>query len=176
MFRNLLKITLLVTSILSLSIANGQYYVSSAGLRMGGSSGFTYKKFFNEVEAMEILLSGRNKGVQISLLYMENRELDISFSEHLFFYFGAGVHIGIEKKDRFIRIYQPPPFSDQFDIIHRENTFFAMGIDGIAGVEYRLLGFPLTIGLDVKPYFNFVGMRNLDFKFWDTALSVKYTF
>jgi len=176
MFLNLLKITLLVASILSFSNANGQYYVSSAGLRMGGTSGFTYKKFFNETEAMEILLSGRNKGVQICLLFLENREMDISFSEHLFFYFGAGVHIGLEKKDRFIRIYQPPPIADQFDIIHRENTFFAMGIDGIAGVEYRLLGFPLTIGLDVKPYFNFVGMRTLDFKFWDTALSVKYTF
>ena len=176
MFRNLLKITVLVTSVLSLSIANGQYYASSAGLRMGGSSGFTYKKFFNETEAMEILLSGRNKGIQISMLYMENREMDISFSDHLFFYFGAGVHLGLEKGDRFLRLYQPPPISDQFDIIHGEKSFFAIGIDGIAGVEYRLLGFPLTIGLDIKPYFNFVGMRNLDFRFWDTALSIKYTF
>ena len=176
MFRNLLKFTLLIILFLPFSDVNGQYYLSSAGLRMGGSSGFTYKRFFTETEAMEVLLSGRNKGVQISLLYMEYREMDISFSDHFFFYFGAGVHIGLEKKDRFIRLYQPPPISDQFDIIHREKTFFAMGIDGIAGVEYRLLGFPLTIGLDVKPYFNFVGMRNLDFRFWDTALSLKYTF
>jgi len=176
MFRNLLKLTLLVIVIFPLSEANGQYYVRSAGLRLGGSSGFTYKKFFNKTEAMEVLLSGRNKGIQISLLYMENREMDISFSNNLFFYFGAGVHLGLEKKDRLIRLYQPPPISDQFDIIHAEKTFFAMGIDGIAGVEYRLLGFPLTFGLDIKPYLNFVGMRNLDFRFWDTALSIKYTF
>jgi len=69
-----------------------------------------------------------------------------------------------------------PPISDQFDIIHAEKTFFTMGIDGIIGMEYRLLGFPLTFGLDIKPYLNFVGMRNLDFRFWDTALSIKYTF
>jgi len=176
MFRILLKFTLLVLLIFPLSDVNGQYYLRSAGLRMGGSSGFTYKKFFNETEAMEVLLSGRNKGIQISLLYMENREMDISFSDNLFFYFGAGVHLGLEKKDRLIRLYKPPPISDQFDIIHGEKSFFAIGIDGIAGVEYRLLGFPLTIGLDIKPYFNFVGMRNLDFRFWDTALSIKYTF
>ena len=176
MFKNLLKFTLLFLLIFTLSDIKGQYYLRSAGLRLGGSSGFTYKKFFNETEAMEVLLSGRNKGIQISLLYMENRGMDISFSDNLYFYFGAGVHLGLEKKDRLIRLYQPPPISDQFDIIHAEKTFFAIGIDGITGVEYRLLGFPLTIGVDVKPYFNFFGMRNLDFRFWDTALSVKYTF
>jgi len=176
MFGNLLKFTLLIIIIFPLSDTNGQSYLRSAGLRLGGSSGFTYKKFFTETEAMEVLLSGRSKGIQISLLYMENREMHISYSDNLFFYFGAGVHLGLEKKDRLIRLYQPPPISDQFDIIHGEKTFFAMGIDGIIGMEYRLLKFPLTIGLDVKPYLNFVGMRNLDFRFWDSALSIKYTF
>ncbi len=176
MLRYLMKFTLLAILMLTLSIANGQYYLRSAGLRLGGSSGFTYKKFFNETEAMEVLLSGRSKGIQVSLLYMENREMDISYSDNLFIYFGGGVHLGLEKKDRLIRLYQPPPISDQFDIIHGEKTFFAMGIDGIIGMEYRLLKFPLTIGLDVKPYLNFVGMRNLDFRFWDSALSIKYTF
>jgi len=113
MFRILLKFTLLVLLIFPLSVVNGQYYLRSEGLRMGGASGFTYKKFFNETEAMEVLLSGRNKGIQISLLYMENREMDISFSDNLFFYFGAGVHLGLEKKDRLIRLYKPPPISDQ---------------------------------------------------------------
>ena len=51
-----------------------------------------------------------------------------------------------------------------------------MGIDGIIGIEYRFLTAPITIGLDMKPYFSFIGFRYVETQFWDTSLSVKYVF
>ena len=40
-----------------------QQYNKSAGIRLGGTSGITYKKFIVEEEALELILSGRNNGI-----------------------------------------------------------------------------------------------------------------
>jgi len=49
-------------------------------------------------------------------------------------------------------------------------------VDAILGLEYRFLTAPITIGLDIKPYFSFIGFRYTNSNFWDTSLSVKYKF
>jgi hypothetical protein len=51
-----------------------------------------------------------------------------------------------------------------------------MGIDAMIGAEYRLPTLPLTVGIDLKPYFNFVGLRHTNLHFWDLAISAKYIF
>ena len=54
-----------------ISIANAQQnYEKSAGLRLGSTSGLTFKKFETEIEAIELLLSGRNEGTQFTAIYL----------------------------------------------------------------------------------------------------------
>lgn len=45
-----------------------------------------------------------------------------------------------------------------------------MGVDGIAGVEYRFTA-PITLGFNIKPRFSFIGMRFTNFEFWDASFT-----
>ena len=151
-----------------------QYYEHSAGIRLGGSYGLTYKKFFNETDAVEFLLGGREDGLQVTATYQFNKPLNLSRNETFFLYYGAGGHIGYEKYPTKSLYDFPSPPSSEF--YYSNKSYFSMGIDAIVGIEYRLLTVPLTIGLDIKPYFSYIGYRYTRTNFWDTSLSVKYVF
>lgn len=160
-----------------------QYYERSAGLRFGGSSGVTFKQFFTEEQSMEVLLSGRRNGLQLTGIYQFNRPLEITLEENLFAYYGIGAHVGYEEfNERIVTLTPPaPPVGPPFppgnaDIEFRNQTNFVMGIDAVLGIEYRFLGVPLTAGFDLKPYFSFIGMRYTRTRFWDASLSLKYVF
>ncbi|MEO1052032.1 MAG: hypothetical protein AAFX87_15475 [Bacteroidota bacterium] len=158
--------------------ASAQEYLNSAGLRLGYTSGVTYKRFVNDTQAVEFLLGGRNAGLQLTTTYQFNKPLDLSFTDRVHFYYGIGAHIGYERVFRgtFTNpiIINPPVFGNEFEIERR--TEFTMGVDPIVGLEYRWLSIPMTISFDIKPYLDFVGMRYTRTRFWDTAISFKYVF
>lgn len=148
-------------------------YNKSAGLRLGSSSGVTFKKFVHAEEAIELLLSGRNGGLQLTGLYQFHKPMDWNFSDRIYLNYGVGGHFGYEKRRRNF-FFSDPNLGTSF---HTGNQHeFAMGIDAIIGLEYRWLTVPMTIGIDLKPYFDFIGMRYTRLKFWDSALSFKYIF
>ena len=60
--------------------------------------------------------------------------------------------------------------------IFEDKSYFTVGADAIIGIEYRWLSVPCTIGFDVKPYFNFIGLRYTQYRFWDSAVTFKYVF
>jgi len=156
--------------------SQAQYYIHSAGIRLGGSYGFTYKKFFDQNQAFEFLFGGRNTGIQLTGTYQYYKPLNLSKNETFFIFYGGGGHIGYEKYP--VKTLNPGPPADPFvrSFHYEEKSFFSMGIDGIFGVEYRFLTAPLTLGLDIKPFFSFIGFRYTRTEFWDTSLSVKYVF
>ncbi len=165
-----LQIGLLILSICTLaSESKAQYYLNSAGIRIGGSYGLTYKKFFNQSQAFELLLGGRHNGMHVTGTFQFNKPLNLSKNETFFLYYGGGGHIGFQD-------YNTKILDSQSDYRYENQTYFSMGIDVIMGVEYRFLTAPITIGLDLKPYFSFIGFRYTTADFWDTSLSVKYTF
>ena len=151
------------------SEVHAQYYLNSAGVRIGGSYGLTYKKFFNEQQAVEFLIGGRNGGMHLTTTFQFNKALSLSKNEVFFLYFGGGGHIGFQD-------YSTKVLDSNTGFQYQNQTYFSMGIDAIVGVEYRFLTAPITIGLDIKPYFSFIGFRYTNQNFWDTSLSVKYTF
>jgi len=166
-----LQICLLTVSLgACFSESTAQYYMNSAGIRIGGSYGLTYKKFFNQSQAFELLLGGRKGGMHVTGTFQFNKPLNLSKNETFFLYYGGGGHIGFQD-------YQTKVL-DSFGGSFRYETqpYFSMGIDAIMGLEYRFLTAPITIGLDLKPYFTFIGFRFTNAEFWDTSLSVKYTF
>ena len=146
-----------------------QYYRNSAGLRLGGTTGITYKNFLTESMAYEILVSGRNRGFQATALY-ENY-FPTKLSPNLFVYIGGGAHVGFEKYERYRRV-PIEPVNPNTGVIQniKQPKYFSMGVDGIAGVEYRFTA-PITLGFNIKPRFSFIGMRFTSFEFWDASLT-----
>ena len=150
-----------------------QDYQRAAGVRLGVTSGITYKKFTNDQEAIEMIASGRNEGMQFTLLYEFHKPMEVAFEENFHFYYGVGGHIGYERFDDLNKVIVN---DDPLEFVFEDKSYFAMGLDAIIGVEYRYLSAPMTIGFEVKPYFNFIGMRYTKSQFWDAALSIKYVF
>lgn len=157
----------------SFSMDAQQLYEKSAGVRLGHTSGVTYKKFFTENEAIELILSGRNDGMQFTAVYHFHQPMDLAFNDRFYLHYGIGGHLGYEKFDDLAKVLSN---AEGTEFIYEERSFYTMGVDVDLGVEYRWLEVPVTFGFDLKPYFNFIGMRYSRTKFWDAAISLKYVF
>ena len=151
-----------------------QEYSQSAGVRFGATSGLTYKKFLVTEEAFETMISGRNDGIQLTGMYVFHVPMNLAFSPNFYAYYGAGGHFGFEKRDNLSKILIGAEGRDF--AYEQDATFFTMGADFLIGVEYRWLAAPITVSFDVKPYFDYIGMRKTDSRFWDSAISFKYIF
>ncbi len=156
------------------SAQNTQEYSQSAGVRFGATSALTYKKFIVTEEALEVMVSGRNEGLQLTTMYVFHVPMDLSFSPNFYAYYGAGGHFGYEKRNNLSKILVGTDGGAY--IFERDATFFTMGADFLIGVEYRWLAAPITVSFDVKPYFDYIGFRKTDGRFWDSAISFKYIF
>ena len=152
-----------------------QSYEHSAGVRLGYTSGLTYKKFLVEEQAIELLLSGRNEGVQLTVNYIKHSQMEFAFDENFYVYYGIGGHLGMERFDDLEKTIVPDE-NDEVSFLFEDQNYFTMGIDGILGLEYRWLSVPITLSFDIKPYFNFIGMRYTETRFWDAGFSFKYVF
>lgn len=157
----------------SLSTSAQQLYEKSSGIRLGNTSGLTYKKFVTEDEAVEMMLSGRNDGMQFTALYLFHQPMEFSFNDRFYLHYGMGGHMGYEKFNDLSKVLSNAA-GDAF--VYEDRSFFAMGVDASLGIEYRWLEVPATFGFDIKPYFNFIGMRHTKAMFWDAAISFKYVF
>ncbi|MCP4460055.1 MAG: hypothetical protein GY816_18830 [Cytophagales bacterium] len=167
------KILLSIVLLLPLCLF-GQDYERAAGVRLGHSSGITYKKYVVKTEAVEMILSGRNEGTQFTALYEFHKPMEVSFEdESFFFYYGIGGHIGFERFDDLNKVLIS---NTPLEFVFEDKSYLAIGLDAIVGVEYRYLSVPMTIGFEVKPYFNFIGMRYTKSRFWDAGFSIKYIF
>lgn len=155
------------------SQSSPQEYSQSAGIRFGSTTALSYKKFLVTEEAIEILISGRRDGLQLTTMYVFHEPMQLAFSPNFYAYYGAGGHFGYEKRNDMAKVLIGPE-GDSFAF--EEETFFVMGADFLIGVEYRWLAAPITISFDVKPYFDYIGMRKVDSRFWDSAISFKYIF
>ena len=166
------KILLLTTLVLLGDYCVGQYYRNSVGIRLGGSTGVTYKSFQTESGAYEILASGRNDGFQITALY--ESYLPTKLSQNLFVYYGVGAHVGFEKYEG-NQVVRAELSNTNPGTVRNVNVpkYFSMGIDAIAGLEYRFTA-PITLGINVKPRFSFIGMRFTNLEFWDAALTFSF--
>ncbi len=150
-----------------------QQYDRSAGVRLGGSSGLTYKKFIIDEQAVEAIVSSRKNGVQLTVMYLIHQPMHVSFNENFYFYYGVGGHIGSEKHGGIDKVLSN---SDPTTFDYVDKNYLTMGIDGMFGLEYRMLSVPITLSLDMKPYINYVGLRKVKADFWDAAIAIKYVF
>ncbi len=152
-----------------------QDYRNAAGLRFGKTDGLNYKRFLTENGAIELLLGfgGYDNGMQIYTTYQWHYQIPAEFTDNLFIYYGVGGHVGYINPYKERRYYS----NDSTIVIENEkNTSYTIGIDGVLGLEYRIYTIPMTVGMELKPYFEYYGLRYAQFKFWDFGFTVKYIF
>jgi len=152
--------------------AAAQFYDNGLGLRLGTTSAMTYKRFVTKEQAIELLVSGRKDGIQFTVLYEFHRPTKLNISKNFFFYYGVGGHVGYVKEN----LDEYRLNTSVVTVEANREALFTMGVNTIIGLEYRWLAVPMTIGADLKPFFEFIGMRETEFKIWDAAISVKYVF
>ena len=155
--KNLKRIVLGLVLLIGFGTASQAQNMSTGiGARLGFDSGLTVKHFLNSQNAVEGLLSFSPKYFQLTGLY--EWQQSIHQVNNLYWYFGAGAHLGAIHKDK-----------------HDYSNSFLVGIDGILGLEYIFPTVPLTLGLDWKPAVNFTNSYN-DYWYAGFALSLRYVF
>jgi hypothetical protein len=142
------------------------------GIRGGLSSGFEYRVFSSELSSYKVLLSTRQRGLQLTGLKEFHQPAAFNFCEELTFVYGYGAHAGFESWD--VTRYYTDYDSHYSYRDHRSGPI--VGLDGLAAVEYTIPAVPIVAGFEVKPYFNLLGKNFFQLQPFDFAFTVKYTF
>lgn len=167
-----MKKTLIFTAGLFLIVSglHAQAFMKEAGIRGGLTSGFTYRQYLNEALSYEGLLSFRQGGAQFTILRQIHEPESFGISDNLWFTYGYGAHGGFFFSD----VYK---FMWHNEFYYPQRRFSpVIGIDGYAGIEYRVDEFPVTFGLDYKPFFEFSVYQFFRLRLADMAFTVKYRF
>jgi hypothetical protein len=160
----------LVILLISAQFVSAQGFKHAVGIRAGMSSGFEYRIYTDDANSYKFLLSTRanDQGLQFHV-FKEFHKWDMfNFTDRLVFLYGVGIHAGYER----------------WDEVHYQNntrwyntrTAPIVGLDGLAGLEYVFHQTPVSIGFEVKPYFDFLGRDFFDLELFDFAFTVKYLF
>ncbi len=88
------RFLILVLVLFAALISKAQGYQHAIGLRGGLSSGFEYRFYSDDENSYKLLLSARDRGLQLHAL-KEFHQYDLfDFSENLVFFYGFGIHAG----------------------------------------------------------------------------------
>ena len=162
------KILLLIILTLPGLISEAQGYKNAIGIRGGLSSGFEYRIYTDDTNSYKFLLSTRNHGVQLHALKEFHRFDLFDFSEQLVFVYGVGIHAGFESWDE-VHYQDNTRWYDN-------RTALIAGLDGLAGVEYVFYEVPISVGLEVKPFFDIFGRNTFRVQPFDFGFTIKYLF
>jgi hypothetical protein len=140
----------------SIISVKAQLYNSALGIRLGSTNGISYKTFIKQKAAIEGIGTFRNSGIGLTCLYQVH---GIAFKSNDFnWYVGGGGHINswqaYEKK------------------INGNKRNYALGLDGIIGLEGKFKTVPLAISLDWKPTIDFT--NNSGYNGDSVTVSVRY--
>jgi hypothetical protein len=145
-------------------------YGTALGLRFGYHYGLSLKHFMKNNLAIEGILSsrgfgnnhwGRNFGFNLTVLAEWHNP--IGSVDGLAWYIGFGGHLGSWHSNN----YNNRNWSGSGD------RHFVIGVDGIIGLEYTIPNAPITLALDWKPAFDFLG--GLYFAGDGAALTLRFT-
>lgn len=158
---------ILIFAILSCH-AFSQDFKQAVGIRAGFTGGIEYRIYTDNENSYKFLLGSRERGLVAHALKEFHRYDLFTFTDQLNVVFGAGLHAGYERWDQQYYNYNTSYYVTR--------TAFIAGLDGLAGLEYMFLEVPLSVGLEVKPYFDFFGREMFDIELFDFAFTLKYHF
>lgn len=143
-------------------------YRNAIGIRAGRTSGVTFKHFFNTGNALELIGAFWPNAVGLTALYEKHTGTGLN---GLKFYYGGGGHLTAGtgtyyhwhgNRDR--------PYPSRYG-----RDGFAAGIDGIAGLDYKIGPIPLALSLDLKPFVE-ISNYGVIYTALDAGLGIKLAF
>jgi hypothetical protein len=146
MKKTILSITLMLASLATL---NAQYQFA-IGVRSGGTSGLTLKIINTSNTASELMVGFWNDGLSFTGLY--ERTPQVGTIEGLHWLLGMGAHVALYN-DNFRNSGSPSWYSDKS--VDIEDGDLGLGLDVMAGLEYKFPLVPLAISLELKPFVEF---------------------
>ena len=164
-----MKRYLLICTVLLAGKVYSQHYTRDAGVRLGDYFSATYRQITEEDEALEgILFIGRH-GMTATVLKEYFQPAFSHISDHLWFQYGFGAHVGFRYTDRYRMLNRT---------YRLEKYTFAplLGVDGLIGLEYRFPEFPFLLGIDIKPYFEYSTTPIFSIYLQSIGISLKYRF
>lgn len=137
-------------------------YNTAIGLRAGGTSGLTIKRFVGN-NAIEGIIGFAPNAFSITGLYEIHAA---AFNEPGFkWYYGGGAHVAFTGNNYYWRDNSR----------YYRNTGVGLGIDGIIGLEYKINPIPIAISLDLKPFVE-MNTNGGIYSFIDPGLGIKVAF
>lgn len=151
------------------SVISSQEHKYNIGLRGGETSGIVLRNYFNENSAVEGMIKFYQEGFKFTLLKEVFSKSSLSSTNNFYLVKGAGFHAGVINTDNY-------KFFSKRYYLSEETVNPLFGLDGLIGMEYRIKSFPLVIGLDWKPYFEFSRIQYFRLEPWDVGFSIRYAF
>lgn len=147
--------------------AQGNYAV---GLRAGGTSGLTLEMKSSNGSEYEGLVGFWNHGASVTVLYKKRSE---AFNvKGLDWIYGGGSHVAHYGK-RFYRNNEPYWHTDYPTYV--DYNTFAIGFDGLFGIEYHISQTPIAVSFEFKPFFEFVSNGDVWISM-DPGIGIKFVF
>ena len=170
--KNYIKsITTLLFALIFYMPLQAQDYDNMVAFRSGVSNGFMYKRLLPNETAFSGQLTFRDRGVTLNAHRLFHQLAFPDKSYKWFLYYGYGAHFRY-----YTRYFQSNPFKPFRPKTRYQGNYFAAGLDGIAGLEYRFLKYPFVLSTDISPNFEFGGAHffkvNLDL----VSINFAYTF
>lgn len=162
------RILTLLLFITIVSSASAQGFKRAAGIRGGYSTGIQYRIYTNDLNSYRMLLSITDDGARMNVLKEFHKYDLFDFAYQIVFYYGLGIHGGYESWD----------VAEEQNNMRRVETRSSVivGLDGLAGFEYIFDRAPVSVGLEVKPYFDLLGKETFDLKIFDVGFTISYLF
>lgn len=144
--------------------AQSTSYTTGIGLRAGSTSGITIKQFTSDNTALEGIIGFWPFAMSATGLMEFYAPADL---EGLRWYYGFGGHLSFETG----RIYYP---GEDRRMMSREGDL-GIGIDGMLGIEYKIIPIPFALSLDLKPFLE-INTEGRAFAALDPGLGIKFVF
>lgn len=167
MRRDVFRFVVVFIALVISDVAYGQLVERNAvGARFGSASGINYRYTLTNDRAFEGILSIQSNSVSSRFrlvgLYEYFKPLVGDFS----WYYGVGGSVGS---------YKYKSFTDPSGNLHHSKSELSLSIDGIVGIDYSIPNTPISISLDLKPYFDFLQESSIRI-FDPVGFSVRYRF
>ena len=148
------------------STVNGQsltgQYRTAVGLRAGETSGIAFSHNLGQASGFELIAGIWSDWLSLTGLY--ERKVPAFNVDGMRWYYGAGGH-GAVATGTYFREGRSYYRGDDF----------ALGVDGVVGLEYKIPPIPFVVSFDAKPFMEIYRSGNLFFAI-DPAISIKFTF
>lgn len=136
-------------------------YRTGIGLRTGETSGITIKFNAQKASSIEIIAGIWSDWLSLTGLYEKN--VPAFNIEGMRWYYGGGGHVAFQTDTFYNGRY------------YDRGDDFALGLDGIVGLEFKIPPIPFAVSLDIKPFLEIYNNGNV-FLAIDPGLGIKFTF